>query len=47
MEKGKELTQDEAIEELANMIAKDKSIKDIFDVQDVLKKLPIYMGVYL
>ena len=38
MEKGKELTQDEAIEELANMIAKDKNIKNIFDVQEVLKK---------
>ncbi len=36
--KGKELTQDEAIEELANMIAKDKNIKNIFDVQEVLKK---------
>lgn len=33
MEKGKELTQEEAIEELANTIAKDKNIKNIFDVQ--------------
>ena len=38
MEKEKELTQDEMIKELADRIAKDKNIKNIFDIQEVLKK---------